>query len=225
MEDVMQVPARLPLILTVALLVGTLAAVGIAGARTLAKRRAAALASDAAHRSVPKAPSAALPEATADVSMAADVIEGRPHGSPVPPGSAPSEGSAHGSTATRPPSAALSEGSAHGSPVTSSHDPSADPEHALPRSPHAVAVACLPCSPDPAARSKAKDDVGARGVDPVIATANGQDWDDEERPPQGPPPPASRPERPRPAKERAHPAPGASRTPIVVPRSVNEWGT
>src|SRR3990172_3120035 len=94
MEDVMQVPARLPLILTVALLVGTLAAVGLAGARTLAKRRAAALASDAAHRSVPKAPRAALPGATADVSIAADVIEGRPHGSPVPPGPAPSEASA-----------------------------------------------------------------------------------------------------------------------------------
>jgi hypothetical protein len=221
----MQVTTRLPLILTVALLVGTLAAVGMSGARMLAKRRAAALASGDAHRSVPKAPSAALPEATAEVSIAADVIEGRPHGSPVPSGPAPSEASAHGSPATKPPSAAQSEGSTHASPVTPSHDPSADPEHALPRSPHSAAVACLPCSPDPAARSKVRNGAEARGVAPVIATASGQDWDGEERPPQGPPPPTSRPERPRPAGKRAHPAPGASHTPIVVPRSVNEWGT
>ena len=190
----MQVPRRLSLMLTVALLVGTLAASGTVGARMLAKRRAAALALGDAHRSVRPTPSAALPEASADASAATEVIEGR----------------AHTSTATRPPS----------------HTP-ADPEHALPTSPHSEAVAGpLPHPLDPVARSMANDGAGPTGVAPAIATASGQDWEDEERPPPGPPPPASRPGRPRPAEERARPAtPGTSRAPLVVPRSVNEWGT
>jgi hypothetical protein len=207
----MQVPTRLSLILTVALLVGTLAASGTVGARLLAKRRAAALASTDAHRREPRAPSAAPSEASAHASTA------------VQPASASvSETGAHGSTATE-----LVQGRAHTSTVTQppSHAPSADPEHALPLPSHSAAEGLLPRPPEPTARSKARDGARARGVAPVIATASGPDWDDEERPPPGPPPPVSRPERPGPAKERAHPAPGAARAPIVVPRSVTEWGT
>ncbi len=250
----MQVPTRLSLILTVALLVGTLAASGTVGARLVAKRRAAALASADAHRREPRAPSAAPPEASAHAATASEHLEGGASGSTAAPspGTAlsearahasmaePGEGRAHTSTTTQPASASGPEASAHGSTATElveggahtstvtqppSHALSADPERALPLPSHSAAEELLPRPPEPTARSKARDGVRARGVAPVIATASRPDWDDEERPPPGPPPPVARPERPGPVKERARPAPGAARAPIVVPRSVNEWGT
>jgi hypothetical protein len=208
----MQVPTRLSLILTVALLAGTLAASGTVGARLLAKRRAVALASADAHRREPRA---APPEASVHASTASEPVEGGARGSTAapPPGTAPSEARAHTSTVTQPPS----------------HAPPADPEHALPLPSHSAAEGLLPRPLEPTARSKSRDGARARGMPRVIATASGPDWDDEERPPPGPPPPVSRPERPGerpgPAKVRAHPAPGAARAPIVVPRSVTEWGT
>ncbi len=113
--------------------------------------------------------------------------------------------------------------------------PTREPEPPVAKAPTAPAHP----SPDPPAHHEralpAPEAVGLprRAVieeAPAVAIArDAQAWDEEERPPPGPPRPELLPPRPTPPPPRPKPAPRAAPratpTPIVVPPSVSEWGT